>query len=839
MAITDRDKARASLAAFRPTAEGEAPADGVFRNLALTWRGLKRLGLPARLLDALPAALRDGPAIRAGMVGDTRAFHPDNWRPLPRNWPAESGETVELAAIDMLIQLRVHADGKPRELHDPHFPLRAAITQIAALPGLRLLSVEAMGPAYPNHPGVDHLGFRDGLSQPIVDGPAATPWSDRVAAGDIVVGYPTGRGDPGSGEAWLKDGSYLAVRRMPIDRAKFDAAIDADTDPAFPVSTPLNAKLVGRDRAGDPLASPGNIDNFTYAADPTGALCPAQAHIRRANPRDRAAPRLMRRGMSFGPPAGERPDDERGSMFMAYCVDLAEQYEVVLRWLNGGNSTRIGSWLADPLCGPPRADAPETLRFPHAHGCHRLALPAAADAFTRLSWSLYLFAPSRAALRSLPPLDPAPPAIDDEAVARGRALIARLREAGAGAADWRALLNETGGRDSDTQRAVWAAVRADGGMLSTPAGHLVGGHAAVLEVLRDDGRRFSVGQVGERIAQSIGGFHLGWDAQTPQYEREAIPANAAMRAVTRDVAFDDARRETAAVIKTRLPASGGGVLIDLLGDLLDPILARLSKIWFDIPDGQLIKPGSLDWRDSHRRAVVFAGDYWNPSRHAFNPFQSAETVRLSRMHGPAAVAAARALIVKLGRDGLRGSVSAPMAEDVAAFPTSTALARSLTGAMIGAVPTIIGNALRLLVEGIETGELARLQLDWPAAPQPVPAEALTALARRIELALQRAPVPELVWRTVADDDLTLGGQPLARGDMVIISLESAAADQRARGTDDSMIPFGMALEGAQPPHGCPARAMALGVIAGAVAGLIETARFKPAGGRTMIELWGR
>ena len=54
-------------------------------------------------------------------------------------------------------------------------------------------------------------------------------------------------------------------------------------------------------------------NDFDYSKDPEGKACPFQSHIRRANPRGtrddiRTVPRIMRRGMSDGPPFDKNPE---------------------------------------------------------------------------------------------------------------------------------------------------------------------------------------------------------------------------------------------------------------------------------------------------------------------------------------------------------------------------------------------------------------------------------------------------------------------------------------------------------------------------------------------------
>src|SRR5205814_5026476 len=93
--------------------------------------------------------------------------------------------------------------------------------------------------------------------------------------------------------------------------------------------------------------------DFSYPPSAAEGRCPHFAHARRANPRTvPAPPRILRRGMSYGPAFEQAPDAPRGLMFMAYAASLAEQYEVVQRWVNAGNSTGVLSGHPDLLAGP-------------------------------------------------------------------------------------------------------------------------------------------------------------------------------------------------------------------------------------------------------------------------------------------------------------------------------------------------------------------------------------------------------------------------------------------------------------------------------------------------------
>src|SRR6185369_1295233 len=84
-----------------------------------------------------------------------------------------------------------------------------------------------------------------------------------------------------------------------------------------------------------------------------------------------------------------QPDEERGVMFMAYNASIAEQFEVVQRWISGGNSSGTYSGQGDP----------RTFWFPHNGAVQRCELGA--DPFVVLQWGAYLFAPSPAALQMI------------------------------------------------------------------------------------------------------------------------------------------------------------------------------------------------------------------------------------------------------------------------------------------------------------------------------------------------------------------------------------------------------------------------------------------------------
>jgi Dyp-type peroxidase family len=488
MQVTDPAKARAFLKAFHTSWQGEAtPADGIYRNLAFTFAGLKRLGLPRADLLALPKEFREGMEDRAGQMGDLRENHPRSWALPERNWPPVLPGTeplkrppVELSEVDFVIQLRtsyippekdgLHAERDFNDFHkaasDLFFaaqteaqvqgfmesdgadsstathPLTEVIAQLGVGPaetGVQLVAVESMfrvpsGPASANDPYPDamrdHFGFKDGISQPehdfnIGDGPVP---QNHARIGELLLGYRNDRHDyapiadspapeVSPFPAYFTNSTFLVIRKIAQHTDRFEALISQGTK--LPSGIILDkeetaARIVGRYRDGRPLIGTGD-NSFNYTGDKEGVACPFASHIRRTNPRTsfqgRPSPRILRRGMSYGTRFDSNDAEasakvERGIMFMAYNASIAEQFETIQSWINGGNSTDVSSAQNDPLVGTnPRPTFPPEKRI--FRFVHRTANDATTDEvasieikepLTSLRWGVYLFVPSKSAM---------------------------------------------------------------------------------------------------------------------------------------------------------------------------------------------------------------------------------------------------------------------------------------------------------------------------------------------------------------------------------------------------------------------------------------------------------
>jgi Dyp-type peroxidase family len=218
----------------------------------------------------------------------------------------------------------------------------------------------------------EHFGFRDGISQPVIEGspprthgaasrPADSQYgaANVIKAGEFVLGYlneygvlpdpvnlPVGTA-PGRFPAVATDagaragapdlghnGTYLVVRQVAQWVPQLWDYLDAATKDAAGQSRPaerdkLGSKLIGRWPSGTPMAlapdqdDPGRAkdNDFLYNnTDPSGLGCPFGSHLRRGNPRDTLGEdtaealkitrrhRLIRRGRSYGPRATDPLD---------------------------------------------------------------------------------------------------------------------------------------------------------------------------------------------------------------------------------------------------------------------------------------------------------------------------------------------------------------------------------------------------------------------------------------------------------------------------------------------------------------------------------------------------
>jgi Dyp-type peroxidase family len=330
--------------------------------VALSYHGLKALGVPQASLDSFSPEFQQGMAARAVELGDVGESAPENWE-----WPLGTSQVhLVIAAL---------APDRTR-LEKVLSPARQAYQQ---MPGVTAIYRQD---CYQLPTGHEPFGFRDAISQPAIEGSGLTgsnPQEAPLKAGEFVLGYLDEAGrlpampQP---EVLGRNGSYVVLRKLQQDVAAFRRYLAEQASSAAEEEW-LAAKMMGRWRSGAPLAlcpesddpklgaDPQRNNDFLYAdSDPKGLKCPLGSHARRMNPRDQFKHeitqvnrhRLIRRGTVYGPllPEDVLEDDgaDRGIIFLFIGASLSRQFEFVQsEWVNQG--TFIGAPSEkDPICGP-------------------------------------------------------------------------------------------------------------------------------------------------------------------------------------------------------------------------------------------------------------------------------------------------------------------------------------------------------------------------------------------------------------------------------------------------------------------------------------------------------
>jgi Dyp-type peroxidase family len=376
------------------------PAAVVFRNVALTAFGLRKLTSGTDVEQFEDLAFKQGLANRSENIGDPKdkaeAGHASRW--LVGN-PGKPVDGAWIMASDHLAFLQGEGVKLAAEL---------------GANGMQVVHVDAGDVNAAPKPGHEQFGFKDGVSHPAIRGRWPTaPYNfvsprtfpadkafDKVRAdfsepgrrlvwpGHFIFGYGRQKGsdtlqydaaNQAKGPPWAKNGSLLVYRRLrqnPDAFAKFVATTAAALAKKYKAAAPgkdrLAAMLVGRWPSGTPVSrspdkdigltgDPANYFQFVNKPDPPlpgdtapnlpdfdGHVCPLAAHIRKVNPRDQATdlgpagntpPRyLLRRGITYSVNG-----NDKGLIFAAYQSSITDQFEFVMqKWVNQENTPRSG-----------------------------------------------------------------------------------------------------------------------------------------------------------------------------------------------------------------------------------------------------------------------------------------------------------------------------------------------------------------------------------------------------------------------------------------------------------------------------------------------------------------
>ncbi|MBO9650683.1 MAG: Dyp-type peroxidase [Variovorax sp.] len=874
--VQDPDKAATWLKETPISGHGSQDADGIRRNVAFTYAGLRALGFSAEQLDPLPREFMDGMESRSGLLGDVRVNHPDFW-PRPErcdeNLRVDPMSRVDLPTVHVAFMMRL-TDDKPESASAALHPqLAAAIALLTpASAGMQVVAVQPMRSWRDGSNGREHFGFLDGFSQPGLKKVEPTPLPrDTVLPGDWFLGSENSQGDkpdPNSAPpALLKNGTFLVVRKLRQHLDNLHAALDShladkdvrDDDAKAKRKQAILEKMMGRRQDGTPLVDPASGNDFDYENDAEGRQCPFHAHVRRANPRDgrKPMPRIVRAGMSYGdrfdekadPKAnpGAAPHADRGIMFMAYCASISEQFEVLQRWIAGGNSSGVSSAQADPFLAVPRPGDRRTFRCLESgspNGVLRVDLGE--KPFATVQWGLYLFVPSMEALRNLAALRRRP-------ATSAAAVLPPAWPPASSLDHWRQRLE-----DPDPERSVspntWEQVRREGGYKDArPYGLLVGLQADVLRILQDKGEKYSVQGYGHRMAASLGHNHLGMDAATG-HAVQAPVINRAIEAITEKDAFDATIHIVEGALKKFMqfgvPNPDGSVRapVDLVA-LAEGVLAALCTGWIGLPEslaGQA-KPDDLmvvgDRVPGNPQPPRCPGNFFSASHYIFNPHPRPDTVKTGKVQGKAVLDAVKQLLDQQKRlgglaqailDGLQ-KVEAIQPED-----RPDVIANSISGVLLGFPPTVYGNYLRTMEAWIREKSLWEFQQRLADLKTTVPdryERARQALRGGMMNTMRKRPVPEQLWRCPVVNGQVVGARDSEPGEdqRIVLGIASALTDA---GAPDEMM-FGGSRDPSSPvatEHACPGYGMGVGVMLGLMAGLLEAGTLRPTGSPVLLML---
>jgi Dyp-type peroxidase family len=345
-------------------------------NVAVTYTGLRALGVADGLLCGFSAEFREGMAARSDLLGDVGASAPERWES-----PLGSGAGHVLVIIKALDSELIE-----RELT----AFRAGVGQASGVSIVHEQHTQMLQGAR------EHFGFADGFSQPalagvVEDGDFADGVAEKegkwrgLALGELILGYededrllPSAPAEPLG-----RSGTYMIYRKLSQDVALFRRTLSDAARLYGGDEEKLAAKVAGRWRNGTPLVlspdapipgfDPSDSRNnaFQYLdADSDGVRCPLGAHVRRTNPRDALGwkgldgsgllsyrHRIVRRGMPYGPPLPDRAEGsegsgeaeqsdeqfERGLVFVCFNASISRQFEgIQTQWVGDGNAFRLG-----------------------------------------------------------------------------------------------------------------------------------------------------------------------------------------------------------------------------------------------------------------------------------------------------------------------------------------------------------------------------------------------------------------------------------------------------------------------------------------------------------------
>ena len=390
---------------------------------------------------------------------------------------------------------------------------------------------------------------------------------------------------------------------------------------------------------------------------------------------------------------------------------------------------------------------------------------------------------------------------------------------------WRDLLSGRQAGFSNLTRSIWVAVaQSRTGALRIRNEVLVASKALVMQVYLDSDENYSVRGYADRMNESFGRVYLGLD-RGAAYDRESSDANRAIMAVTGEYAFADALAATAAV----LSAPGSGSAVDV-GEVSARVLAAVCEKWFDLPGDADMVTGAMAfnlWPPAR-----LPGNFASPSGYIFQPHPPIALIFLGRLQGANILKPVVLDFVERHRKPGQAPTGILSAALFAAFPSpaqNDLLARTIIGVLMGMLPTVDGNLITVVKSWLAEGSFDALKSAFLSNPtSDMYARARHVLMTPLMTAMQKAPVPDAVWRTAVKDH-ALGIPPISvrAGDVINISISSATRADLAQGTLDVSPIFGGIRTKPHGTHACPGFQAAVGLLLGIISGILLDTRSRP------------
>jgi Dyp-type peroxidase family len=384
-------------------AHPESPTRDTWVSAALTFAGLRTLGVPEASLASFPPQFAQGMAARADLLGDVGESSPEHWE-------------KPLGTPDVHVVITAVSTSET-QLHPAVERARGTLQQ---LHGVEAIWRQDCGVLKDEK---EPFGFKDGISHPAIEGsgvPGTNPNEVPLRPGEFVLGYPDEMSDTPlipQPDVLCRNGSFIVFRKLHQRVAAFRHYLRANAADAADEEL-VAAKMMGRWRSGAPLALSSDADHPEIGADPKrnnnflfkdddaiGYKTPLGSHIRRMNPRDADIAgvmrihRMIRRGSGYGPalPEGVLEDDgaDRGLMFAFVGANIGRQFEFVQsEWMNDG--AFFDGKERDPVSGA--ADGDGTYNIPRRPIRRQLK---GLSRFVITRGGEYCFLPSLSALRWL------------------------------------------------------------------------------------------------------------------------------------------------------------------------------------------------------------------------------------------------------------------------------------------------------------------------------------------------------------------------------------------------------------------------------------------------------